>query len=112
MLPGIGGMDPRQMSRMMKQLGIKTEDIDASEVIIKKKDGKELVIAAPQVSAIEMQGQKMLQISGDMVERESMPPEEDIALVMKESNCTRDQAIAALKKHNGDMAETILELTG
>ena len=30
-----GGMNPRQMSGMMKQLGIKNTEVEAEEVIIK-----------------------------------------------------------------------------
>ena len=34
----------------------------------------------------------------------------DIELVMQQVTCTRQQAVAALKKHNGDIVNAIMEL--
>ncbi len=39
MFPGLGGMNPKKMQGMMKQLGINQEDIPAERVIIEKEDG-------------------------------------------------------------------------
>ncbi len=112
MIPGLGGMNPRQMERMMQQMGIKSTGIDASEVIIRKKDGSELVVSSPQVTLIDMQGQKSLQISGEITERAGGPSEDDIKLVMEQAKCTRDKALAALKETKGDIAAAILKLQG
>lgn len=112
MLPGLGGMNPRQMERMMQQMGIKTIAVDASEVIVKKKDGTELVVSSPQVSMIEMQGQKSLQVNGTFSERSGGPSEDDIKLVMEQAKCTREKALAALNEAKGDIAEAILKLQG
>jgi len=110
MIPGLGGMNPRQMERMMQQMGIDTKAIDATEVIIKKKDGSEMVITSPQVTLIDMQGQKSFQISGDVTERAGGPSEDDIRLVMEQAKCTREKALAALKETKGDIAAAILKL--
>jgi len=99
--------DPRQMQRMMKQLGIKSEEIEANEVIIKKKDGSELQIREPQVLIIEMQGQKSFQITGKISEAIS---EEDIKMVAQQTNKTEEEAKKALERNKGDIAKAILEL--
>ncbi len=38
MMPGMGRMNPRMMKKLQKQLKNSTEDIDATEVIIRTKD--------------------------------------------------------------------------
>ena len=50
------GMNPREMQKAMKRLGIKQEEIDAEEVIIRTAS-KDLVIKNPQVSRVYMLGQ-------------------------------------------------------
>lgn len=112
MIPGMGGMNPRQMQRIMQQMGIKSEEIPASEVIVKKSDGSELVITSPSVVCMEMQGQKSFQISGKVEERSGGPGEEDVKLVMEQAKCSREKAIAALKESKGDIAAAILKLQG
>lgn len=109
MLPGLGGMNPRQMERLMQQMGMKSTPIDASEVIVRKKDGGELVVSSPQVTMIEVQGEKTLQISGAISERAGVS-EDDIRLVMEQAKCDREKALAALKETKGDIAAAILKL--
>ena len=75
MFPGMGGMDPRKMKMMMKQLGIKSEEIDAKRVIFEL-DNSKLVIENPQVSAINMQGQKTYTVVGEEVEEKSVPADD------------------------------------
>ena len=53
----MGGLDPKKMQGMMKQLGIKQEEIDSSKVTIEKTDGSKIVIEPAQVTKINMQGQ-------------------------------------------------------
>tara|TARA_Y100000034_G_C6801567_1_gene359568 strand:- start:102 stop:425 length:324 start_codon:yes stop_codon:yes gene_type:complete len=105
----IPGMNPKKMEKMMKQLGMKQEEIDANEVIIKCSD-KEIVVRNPQVSKVNMMGQETLQISGDMEERElEVFNEEDVKTVSEQANVSEDEAKAALKE-TGDIAEAILKL--
>ena len=110
MFPGMGGIDPRQMQQMMRQMGIKTEEIAATEVIIKKADGSELVISSPQVTLMDIQGQKTFQIGGTLSERAGGPSEEDVKLVMDGAGVTRESAVEALNNSKGDIAEAILKL--
>jgi|SRR3989344_4215572 len=104
MIPKI---NPRQIEKMMRQMGVKQEEIDASEVIIKTKD-KTIIIKNPQVSKVNMMGQESFQISGEI--EESTISEEDIKTVAEQSNVSLKEAENALKKTNGDLAEAILIL--
>lgn len=108
------GMNPRKMQQMMKQLGVKQEEIPAVEVIIKTED-KELIFHSPQVSKVNMMGQETYQIVGKAIEKElSTTPEineDDIKTVADQANVSLEQAKETLEKHNGDLAAAILELT-
>ena len=98
------------MQKAMKRLGIKQEEIDAEEVIIRCSD-KEIIVRNPQVAKVNMMGQETFQISGKIEERglEAFT-EEDVATVVEQTNCSDDQARGALEKNSGDLAKTILEL--
>ncbi|MBN1502690.1 nascent polypeptide-associated complex protein [Candidatus Woesearchaeota archaeon] len=102
------GMNPRQMRQAMKKLGIKQQEISATEVIIRA-SGKNIVLRNPQILKINMGGQETYQISGDE-EIEQDIKQEDIETVMEQTSCTKEQAIKALKKSNGDLAGAILYL--
>jgi len=105
-------INDRQLQRMMKQMGLKTQEIDAIEVLITGRE-KDYVIKNPKVTVVEVQGQKVLQVTGDMQEREKekLPfKEEDIDLVMQQTNVSREEAINALKNANGEPAEAIINI--
>src|SRR3989344_9656754 len=110
MFPGI---NPREMQKAMKRLGIKQEEIDAELVIIKTAD-KDFVIKNPHVSKVNMMGQETFQITGDITEAEKDGAadinEEDVATVVEQTNCTNEEAIKALEKSSGNLAEAILKL--
>ena len=111
MFPGMRGLDPKKMQGMMKQLGIKSEEIEAERVVIEGKN-KKIVIENPNVTAINMQGKKTYTIMGEEREEEKGVSKEDIDMVAKQANVSEEKAEAALKKNDGDMAEAILELKG
>jgi len=103
-------INPKQMEKMMKQLGVKQEEIDAEEVIIKCSD-KELIIRNPNVQRVNMMGQESLQITGDIEEREIKKfSEDDVKLVVEQTGSSDKKAREALENNNGDIAKTILEL--
>ena len=110
MFPGI---NPREMQKAMKRLGIKQEEIDAELVVIKAHD-KDIVIKNPHVSKINMMGQETIQVVGDIeeVDKEEKAEisEEDVATVMEQANCTKEVALEALENSNGNLAEAILKL--
>ena len=105
------GMNPREMQKAMKKLGIKQEEIDARMVIIKT-SGKDIVIKNPQVMKVNMMGQESLQIVGDIEEAadEVEITEDDIATVAAQSNCSKEDAAEALRECNGNIAEAIMKM--
>ncbi len=105
MIPNI---NPKQMEKMMKQLGVKQEKIDSYEVVIKTKD-KNLVIKNPEVLKVNMMGQESLQITGN-IEEETNITEDDVNTVAEQANVDRKTAKSALEKNNGDLAAAIVEL--
>ena len=105
------GMNPREMQKAMKRLGIKQEEIDAKMVIIKT-SGSDLVIKNPHVMRVNMMGQESLQITGDIEEaaNEIEISEDDISTVMEQAGCLRNEALAAIRESSGNLAEAILKL--
>lgn len=107
MIPGI---NPKQLQKAMKQLGVKQEEIDASEVIIKCPD-KEIVIRNPNVAKVNMMGQESFQISGDVEERGLEKfTDDDVETVMNQTGKNEKEARKALEECDGDLAEAILKL--
>src|SRR3989344_1643875 len=105
-------IDPKKMNAMMKQMGIKQEEISASKVTIEKDDGSKIIIDNPNVQKINMQGNESFQITGDISETESEKfSEEDIKTVMEKTGKNEDVAKEALEKSNGDLAEAIMSLS-
>ena len=106
-------LNPRDMAKAMQRLGIQQQEIDATEVIIRCPD-KDLVIANPQVSKVNMMGQESFQIIGNPVERsrDTAPEikEEDIQTVMDQAGVSKEQAMEAIKNAKGDLAQAILSL--
>ena len=108
----IPGMNPKLMKQAMKKMGLKQEEIEASEVIIRCQD-KDLVFRNPQVTKVEMMGQETWQIVGQPEEVEAGSPaipEDDMMLIMEQTGCSRDKAKKALENANGDLAKAILVL--
>jgi nascent polypeptide-associated complex subunit alpha len=120
----MGGMkiNPRQMQKAMKQMGIKQTDIpDVVEVIIRTKD-KEIVLKGAEVACVEMGGTKNYQVTGPEIIRplsaDGSVSEEpavefassDVDLVMSQTGCDRAKAIEALTAVNGQPAEAILKI--
>lgn len=104
-----GGVNPKQMAGMMRQFGIKNQEVDAVEVVIKLRSGKTIKIVEPQVQLIEMKGVKTYSLAGKEVEEEGFP-DEDIAMVAEQTSCTKEEARKALAETKGDIAEAILKL--
>jgi nascent polypeptide-associated complex subunit alpha len=88
---------------------------DVEEVVIRT-TSKELVIEEPEVAILELQGQKIFQITGGkmtekVMERSSTRiPEEDIRLVADQTGKSVEDARQALEESEGDLAKAILLL--
>ncbi|MEE3192210.1 MAG: nascent polypeptide-associated complex protein [Candidatus Thermoplasmatota archaeon] len=127
MMPGMGRMNPRMMKKLQKQLKQSTEEIDATEVIIRTPE-KELYFDAPAVTAMDMMGQKSYQVVGEPQERPlgsgsaaagdggagngdtGEIPAEDVVLVATQAGVSEDMALKALRECNGEPAEAIIQL--
>ena len=106
-------MNPRDIQKAMKRMGIKQQEVNANRVIIRC-DDKNIIIDDPEVVKINMMGQENFQVSGK-VHEESLDetPEinsDDIETVMNQAGVEEKIAKDALLKNNGDIAKTILEL--
>ena len=108
MFGGLGGMDPKRMQSMMKQMGIQTEEMDVKKVIMEL-DGKTLVFENPQVSKTTIKGMDTYQILGESQEESSIS-EEDIGLIMEKTGASKTDAKKALEKAKGNVAESIINL--
>jgi len=107
------GFSPKKMQAVMKQMGMRQENIEADRVIIEKKDGTNLVFHNPEIIRIIIQGQESYQINGQSVEEtgESKICQEDINTVVEKTGCAEEQAEKVLESVKGDLAEAILELS-
>lgn len=99
-----GGKD---MAKMMKQMGVDMEELDADSVEVKIGD-KKLVFDNPSISKINAQGQEIFQLQGDYHE-ESEISQEDVELVMTKTGCSEEEAKDALEE-TGDIAEAVMQL--
>jgi len=106
-------INPKQMEKMARQLGMKMEQIDAEQVIIKLQSGGEIIIDNPKVSRINMMGQDTFQVTGDVTEKpgeeEDEFSEEDVEMVAEKAGVSNDEAKRVLDETN-DIAEAILRL--
>ena len=102
------GMDPKQLQGMLKQLGMKMENLSATQVVIKTDDG-DITINNPQVVKTTMKGQVVYQVSGNA--DEATFNEDDVQLVMDQTGVTDKKKVEeALKEANGEVVEAIMKL--
>ena len=124
MMPGMRGVNPRQMKQAMKKMGITQEDWEDVDEVIIARAGKSYVFKKPAVTAITMQGQNTFQIVGDytVVEGKVQPStgkaapkaivisEEDVELVAEQAKVSHAEARKALEECKGELAEAIIKL--
>ncbi len=102
--------NPQQMKQMMKQLGIKSRELDVEELVMKTSAG-EIVLKNPQVLEMDMKGQKVYQVSGgERVEKAFN--DEDVELVAEQAHISKELAVELLKKADGDIAQAIVLAEG
>ncbi len=116
MFPGMGGkgINPKQLERQMKAMGIDMYEIEGVKQVIIKTAEKEIVFNDAQVSVIDARGQRMYQVVGTPEEKplEKEIPESDVLLVSQQAGVPREAAKQALVETKGDLAEAILKLSG
>lgn len=112
-------INPNQIQKMMKQMGMQQEEIDAEYVIIKTAE-HQIVINNPQVSKVDAMGQKTYQIVGEEEivandeegeEKIVEITEDDLNVVIQQTGANQDDALYALQESNGDIAEAIVKLS-
>ncbi|HVY01875.1 MAG TPA: nascent polypeptide-associated complex protein [Candidatus Nanoarchaeia archaeon] len=106
-----GGVNPKQVQALMKQMGLKQEEIEADRVIIEQGD-KRIVIEPANVQKITMQGQTSWQITGESRE-ETKAVEfsaEDVELVMEKTGKSKKEVEKVLKETK-DIASAIVQLS-
>jgi nascent polypeptide-associated complex subunit alpha len=98
---------------MMKQLGMKSEEINAKRVIMELENGK-IVIEEPSVTAMEIQGHKTYTVMGTEKREDGSQeagtkeiPEDDVRLVAAQAAVSTEKARKALEECEGDLAEAI-----
>ena len=130
MFGGGGGLNPRKMQQMMKQMGIDIEEIDAEEIIIRTGD-EELVFHDADVQRMDAQGQATYTITGDPetrgVDESEEPialddgdgesasgteaiPDADVDIVAQRTGASESAAREALEAENGDLAAAVSRL--
>jgi nascent polypeptide-associated complex subunit alpha len=123
-LGGRGGMSPKKMKGMLKNMGINIDELEnVSEVVIRMPD-KEIVLSNPSVAIMDSHGTRSYQISGDESERApssvgqeaaEAPPIEildsDVQLVAAQTGVGLPEAKAALQEAKGDLAAAIIKLS-
>jgi nascent polypeptide-associated complex subunit alpha len=110
-------MNPRNAKRMMQRMGMNMEAMpDVDEVIFRTGD-KDIIVENPQVAILAMQGQKIFQVTGEVIERSRETqeakvtiPEEDVQLVADQTGKSMEDAKRALESSDGDLAKAILLL--
>ena len=103
-------MNIQQMKKMMKQMGINIEDINATEVIIRT-PSEELIFRNPSVTKVSGRGMEVFQVIGSYeVVKKVEISEEDVKLIMEQANVDEETARKALIEANGDLAEALMKL--
>lgn len=117
MMPGMGGkIDPRKMNQMMRQLGIDVKDIEGVQKVVIQTATKDIVFDDASVTVMTAQGQKTYQVTGTPREEEHdvklAYSEDDVKMVMEQTEASIEDAKAALEETGGDLAEAIVKLSG
>jgi nascent polypeptide-associated complex subunit alpha len=107
--------NPRETRRMMQRMGLNMNQLEVEEAIFRTKD-KEIRLENPEVAILELQGQKIFQVTGGhmtetSLEKKPTIPDEDVQLVAQQAKVTLERAQAALEQTNGDLAQAILLLS-
>lgn len=110
MMPG--RMNPKQMQRMMKKMGLNMKGIDDAKEVVIYTESKEIHIKNPEVTIMDVKGEQTFQVQGDVEEKtlEEEVPKEDIELVMNQTGASEEEAKKALEEVDGEPAEAIIKL--
>jgi nascent polypeptide-associated complex subunit alpha len=100
--------NPQNMEKMMKQMGMDMEEVNAKRVVVDLGD-REMVFEKPELNQIKVQGKEMFQLQGEYEKRSKGPSDEDVELVAQKAGVSEDEAREALEEHD-DMTDAIMSL--
>jgi len=103
MIPNI---NPKQLEKMARQMGMQMENIEATEVIIKSPKGN-IIIKNTQVSKVCMGSTETFQVMGDVTKEDSSGSKEDIELIVAKTGVSNEKAEKLLKEADGDVVTAI-----
>jgi len=109
-------VNPREARRMMQRMGMSMQPVADVEQVIIKTSAKEITIEEPEVAVLQMQGQKIYQVTGGKITEKAAErkpsgiAEEDVRLVADQTGKSPDEARRALEESGGDLAKAILLL--
>jgi nascent polypeptide-associated complex subunit alpha len=109
-------VNPREAKRMMQRMGLNMDSMTDVEQVIIRTSNKEITIEEPEVAMLEMQGQKIFQVTGGKISeraaerKPSGVAEEDVRLVADQTGKSVEEARKALQECQGDLAKAILLL--
>ncbi len=109
-------VNPREARRMMQRMGMSMDAVADVEQVVIKTSAKEITIDQPEVAVLEVQGQKIYQVTGGKITEKAAErkpsgiAEEDVRLVADQTGKSPDEARRALEESGGDLAKAILLL--
>lgn len=109
-------VNPREAKRMMQRMGMSMDSIAEVEQVIIRTSRKEITIQQPEVAILEVQGQKIFQVTGGKITEKAseLKPsgiaDEDVKLVADQTGKNVEEARRALEESGGDLAKAILLL--
>lgn len=103
---------------MMERMGLSMGEVSDVQEVILRTSTKEIVVENPEVAVLDMQGQKIFQVTGERItekelekaEKQMTIPEEDVRLVADQTGKSVEEAQRALEETSGDLAKAILLL--
>ena len=113
-----GRVNPRETKRMMQRMGMSMNTVEGVREVVIRTSSKDIIIKEPEVSILEVQGQKMYQIAGGQITEKAPESkvatttiaEEDVRLVADQTGKSPEEARKALEESGGDLAKAILLL--
>jgi nascent polypeptide-associated complex subunit alpha len=114
-------MNPREQRRMMQRMGMNMDAVPDVEQVTIRTSNKEITIQQPEVTILEVQGQKIFQVIGGKVSEKAperaapsaskiVVSEADVQLVADQTGKSVEEARKALEECEGDLAKAILLL--
>jgi len=106
-------INPREANRMMQRMGMQVKQVDDVTRVIIESASKRIVIDAPEVAIVTVQGQTVYQVGGGTAREEGLAgvsTQEDAKLVASQAGVSVDEAAKALQQSGGDLAQAIIVL--